>query len=154
MANLYEIGKVILECINFETGEIDDVEKLEALDIERSKKIENTALYIKNKLSEAAAYKAEKDSFAQREKAAKNEAERLKRYLDSSLQGEKFQSTKAVISYRKSVVVECEDIEKVDKLFLRFEDPKLDKSAVKDAIKGGQEVAGCSLVEKQNIQIK
>ena len=64
MANLYEINQAITECIDNETGEIIDVEKLEELQLEREAKIENVALWYKNLLSDAEAYKAEKNAFA------------------------------------------------------------------------------------------
>ena len=44
---LYEIDTEILNCIDLDTGEILDVERLNALQVEKSKKIENVALYIK-----------------------------------------------------------------------------------------------------------
>lgn len=71
--NLYEINREILSCIDYETGEILDVQRLEMLEIAKEKKIENVALWIKNLESEAAALKKEKDSFAQREKSVKKQ---------------------------------------------------------------------------------
>ena len=38
--------------------------------------------------------------------------------------------------------------------YLKFEEAELDKTAVKKAIKAGEEVPGCVLVERQNIVIK
>ena len=45
---LYEIDNAILECIDLETGEIIDTDKLDALQLERETKIENVALWIKD----------------------------------------------------------------------------------------------------------
>ena len=42
--NLYEIEKEIMSCVDMETGEIIDCEKLDALTMERYQKIENIAL--------------------------------------------------------------------------------------------------------------
>ena len=75
MANLYEISQEIMDAVDFETGEILDPEALDALIMERDKKIENIACWIKNLTSDAAAYKAEKDVFAERQKQAEAEAD-------------------------------------------------------------------------------
>ena len=66
MATLYEIDAGILSCIDVETGEVLDPEKLEALQMEREEKIESVALWYKNLCSDAEAYKAEKQAFASR----------------------------------------------------------------------------------------
>lgn len=68
MASLYQIDQAILECLDAETGEIIDAEKLDALFMEKNQKIENIALWIKNLQADALAYKAEKDAFAARQK--------------------------------------------------------------------------------------
>lgn len=59
MANLYDINSEILSCIDAETGEIIDVERLQALQMEREQKVENVALWYKNLLSDAAQYAEE-----------------------------------------------------------------------------------------------
>ena len=45
---LYEIDNAILDCIDLETGEIIDVDKLNELQLEKETKIENVALWIKD----------------------------------------------------------------------------------------------------------
>ena len=47
MATLYEIDAAISGCIDAESGEIIDTERLDNLLIERSKKLEGVALWIK-----------------------------------------------------------------------------------------------------------
>ena len=42
--NLYEIDREILACIDYETGEILDSQRLEMLEMEKEKKIENIGL--------------------------------------------------------------------------------------------------------------
>ena len=156
MASLYDINKAILE-FEFEVnedGEILNADALDALEIERDEKIENIALYIKNLLSDAEQFKAEKEAFAEREKAAKTHAERLKRYLADALQGEKFETTRAKISWRRSTQLEIADGAKIPAVFYNQVDPVLDKTRLKAAVKSGTEFDGVSLVEKQNIQIK
>ena len=58
--NLYEIDNAILECVDMETGEIIDMDKLSGLQMVRDQKIENIGCWIKNLLSDAEALKSEK----------------------------------------------------------------------------------------------
>ena len=48
MRALYEINADILSCVDLETGEILDTEKLDALQIEREAKLEGVALWVKD----------------------------------------------------------------------------------------------------------
>lgn len=154
MANLYEIDAQIMECVDFETGEIIDVERLEALQMEFDSKVEGIALWIKNLVAEEKMVKEEKDNLAARQKACENKAESLKKYLASALGGEKFKTSKVSISYRKSKSVEVEDITLLDDDYLKFKEPEADKTKIKKALEEGISLEGVSLVEKNNIQIK
>lgn len=157
--NLYEIDHAILGCVDMETGEIVNVDALNALEMERNAKIENIALWIKNLMSDAEQIKAERDALAEREKSAKNKAENLKKYLSGYLNGSKFSTSKVAISFRNSTSVEVSDINKIMSLddadsYLKYSEPMPDNAAIKNAIKSGVQILGCSLVEKSNIQIK
>lgn len=154
MATLYEIDNEIINCIDTETGEIIDVEKLQALQIERDTKIENIALWYKNLVSDAEQYKAEKNAFAEKERIAKNKAESLKKYLDSVLNGEAFKTTRATVAYRASEGVVIDDITKVDDSYLKYADPTPDKTAIKKALKDGISLDGVHLESRNNISIK
>lgn len=162
MASLYEIEQSILDCIDTETGEIIDAEKLNELMIEKEVKIENVALWVKNLLSDADAFKAEKDAFAEREKAARNKAENLKQWLSMALDGQKFSTSKVQINFRNSESVEIEDEKKfVDWAWdnerddlLTYKDPTPNKTAIKQLLKSGKTLNGVSIVKNQNIQIK
>lgn len=152
--NLYEIEAAIMECVDAETGEIFDIEKFEELSLSRDAKIENVCLWIKNLKAEAEALKAEKDAFAEREKAAKNKMESLKRYISGYLDGNKFETARVKVSFRKSETLEVSDINGIPDEFLRFKEPEVDKTALKNALKSGMQFEGVSLVQNQNIQIK
>ena len=154
MAKLYEIIAEIESCINLETGEIEDFEKFEQLQIDKSAKIENIALWHKNLISDAEQYKAEKMAFAEKQKQAENKAESLKNYLDLILQGETFKTVKVNCTYHKSKSVEVSDIGKIPSDYLKIAEPTADKTAIKKAIESGEVIDGASLVEKANIQIK
>lgn len=161
---LFDIDERLAACVKLdesrvvdtESGEIIDLEAIAALEMERDKKIENLGCWYKNLLADAEALKAQKNAFAEREKAAKAKAESLKGFLGRYLNGKKFESAKVAMSFRKSEAVEFDAkcIGDVPEEFLKFKDPELDKVAVKKAIKAGETVPGCELVQRQNLQIK
>ena len=157
---LYEIDSSILECIDLETGEFIDTEKLESLQMEREAKIENVACWIKELRAEAEAIKAEKLALAERQKVAENKAENLKMWLAYALNGEKFKTAKCSVSFRntESVEVTPEGLENLmrggkDEL-LTYKEPEPNKAAIKQAIKDGLNVQGVQLVQNVSTIIK
>lgn len=158
---LYEIDQAIEACIDWETGEILDSQALDALQMERTAKLEGVACWIKNLEAEAEALKAEKDKLAKRERVARNKAESLKKWLTNVLQGEKLTTTKAAISFRKSESVEFKDQERFvvwaseeHNSLLTYKQPEPNRTAIKQALKAGVFLPGAMLVERQNISIK
>ena len=107
--NLYEIDSAILECVDIETGEVFDIDRFEELNMTRDAKVESVCLWIKNLKAEVEALKADKDVFAQRQKAAENKMESLKRYISGYLEGTSFESAKVKVSYRKSETLEISE---------------------------------------------
>lgn len=155
MPSLYMIEQEIMACCDCETGEIIDPERLDALLMERSQKIENVALWVKNLQADALAFKAEKETFEKREKAATLKANALKEWLAKALDGEKFSTTKCAVSFRKSTKLEVLDADSVPKEFMvETVTVKPDANAIKAVLKTGQEVNGCRLIESLNTQIK
>ena len=156
---LYEIDDAITKCVDAETGEIIDAEQLDKLQIERETKIENVACWIKDLKAEAEALKNEKQALAERQKVAENKAESLKKWLAYALQGEKFKTPKCAISFRKSEAVEVTDeglnnlMKEHDEL-LTYKAPEPNKTAIKQALKDGLNVAGVTLVENTSVIIK
>ena len=156
---IYKINQAILDCIDAETGEIIDAEMLDKLQMEKSEKIENVACWIKDLKAEAEALKAEKMALAERQRVAENKAESLKKWLAYALQGEKFKTTKCAISFRKSEAVEVTDeglnnlMKEHDEL-LTYKAPEPNKTAIKQALKDGLNVAGVQLVQNTSTIIK
>ena len=156
---LYEIENAILDCIDLETGEVIDTERLDALHMERDAKIENVALWIKDLKAEAEAIKAEKMALAERQKVAENKAESLKNWLAYALDGQKFSTAKCAISFRKTEKVEISDVGMIrlmkehDEL-LTYKDPEPNKTAIKQALKDGLTVQGVQLVQNMSTIIK
>ena len=156
--NIYEIEQEILALVDPETGEITDFEALDKLNMARETKLENVAMWVKNLVAESKAIREEEKALAERRRAAESKAERLEKYLDQTLSGEKFSTAKVAISYRKSRAVEIADeatfIAIADTAYIVPQPPKIDRKAVGDALKGGAVIVGATLVERNNIQIK
>lgn len=152
--NIYEIDSQILSCIDEETGEILDVERLEKLIQDKNNKIESVACWYKNTVAEAEAIKTEISNLKARKERDEKLAENLKRYISDVLDGEKFKTSKVSISYRKSSSVEVDDVYKLPDEFLTYKSPEPKKSMLKSAIDNGQKFEGVRIVEKMNIQIK
>ena len=156
---LYEIENAILDCIDLETGEVIDTERLDALQMERDAKIENVALWIKDLKAEAEAIKAEKMALAERQRVAENKAESLKNWLAYALDGQKFSTAKCAVSFRKTEKVEISDVGMIrlmkehDEL-LTYKDPEPNKTAIKQALKDGLTVQGVQLVQNMSTIIK
>lgn len=159
---IYEIDREIEALLNEvdENGEIlFDPEKLEALQMERDRKVENLALAVKNITAEAAAIKAERDALYERQKAAEREAERARKYLEFVLRGEKFETARVAVSYRSSSRLEVDDgfiawAKRRAKNLLTIKEPEPNKTAIKEMLKNNEKVPHVQMVTVQNIQIK
>ena len=153
---IYEIEAEIMECIDQETGEVIDIDRLNALEMERDKKISNVACWIKDLKAEAEAIKAEKQALDKRQKAAENKAESLKGWLQGILQGEKYKDSRCSISYRKSERVNFSDNFNFDTLPDSMKkitiEPK--KTEIKEFLKAGGEIDGVRIEENTSMTIK
>ena len=76
---LYEIDQEILNCVDEETGEIIDLDKLQALRIAKDRKIESIGLWYKNLNSDVQALELEIKMLTERKNKAKNKMEQLRR---------------------------------------------------------------------------
>ena len=163
MRALYEIDQDILDCVDMETGEILDTEKLDALQMERERKLEGVALWIKDMKAEAAAVKEEADKLTARKKALDNKIEGLKNWLLFALDGEKLKTPRCNVyqTHNQRVAVADEPklisflqtLEAPEK-FLRMKDPEIDKTALKDSMKQGYEYEFAHLEETESVVIK
>jgi hypothetical protein len=165
---LYNIDNKILEIIergfvvDEDTGEIiDSAEevnaRLEELEFDRTAKIENIALYIKNMESLVVSLKAEEKALADRRRAREKRIENLKNYLTSSMVAANengIETSKVCISFRKSesVVVNEEILDR--KYFNEKVTYTPDKTAIKKALKDGATIDGAYIETKQNLQLK
>ena len=163
MRAIYEIDNEILDCVDMETGEILDTAKLDALQMEREKKLEGVALWVKDLKAEAAAVKEEADKLNARKKALDNKIESIKTWLLIALDGGKLKTPRCNVyqTHNQKVVIDDEkalvdmfmsspDPEK----YLRFHEPEIDKTALKESMKKGFEFEFAHLEETESVVIK
>ena len=128
-------------------------------------KAENIAAWCKDLKAESEALKAEERALNARRKAKEHTAERLKAYLLGEMQAInllKIDRPKARISIRnnaespqftdESAFVEWAK-ENADDL-LRYSEPEINKTAVKEYLKSGGEIEGVTLGRTQSVIIK
>ena len=161
---LYEIDAAILACTDQETGEIIDPAKLDALQMERERKLENVALWVKDLRAEADAIGNEVQALTARKKAAERKAEALKAWLGDALAGEIFKTPKVRISYthnsRLNVIDEQSVVNYIQtkypepEQYLKFTLPEIRKDPVKALIKSGAEIPGACLESTESVVIK
>lgn len=162
---LYELAEGIEELINGgmvfdeETGEvIFEPGDLESAEIEFNDKLESCGCYIKNLEAEAFALDKEIKALQARKKAAVGKVSRMKDYVLGCMEmtgQSKLETARVALSQRKSSYIEVEDEMLVPEDFKVIEEVvKVDKNAIKSAIKDGQEVAGCEMKERVNLQVK
>lgn len=163
MANIYELDAKIKSCIvldeqhvvSTDDGEILNLEQFDALQMERSAKVEGLACYIKNQRANAEAIGAEIENLRKRAASIKKEALRCEAYLSGVLHGEKFETARCKITWRKSEACNVVNIEQVPDEYLRTKiTVDADKTAIKNAIKAGVEVPGAELIQKLNMTLK
>ena len=163
MRALYEIDQEILDCVDQETGELLDSEKLDALQMERERKLEGVALWIKDMKAEAAAVKEEADKLTARKKALDNKIDGLKNWLLIALGGEKLKTPRCNVyqTHNQRVVIDDEKAlidmfmaTSLGEKFLRMKDPEIDKAALKDSMKQGYEYEYAHLEETESVVIK
>ena len=163
MRALYDIDQEILDCVDQETGEILDSEKLTALQMERDRKLEGVALWIKDLNYESAMIKEEADKLTARKRALDNKISGLKMWLLIALDGEKLKTPRCNVyqTHNQRLAVENEQklisflqtLEDPER-FLKFQEPELRKDEIKKALKDDYEIPGASLEETESIVIK
>lgn len=156
---IYDIDSSITDLVDPETGEILDFDEFSKLQMERDRKIEGMALWVKELAALASDIKDEISVLQERKKAAERKAERLKGYLSYILQGEKFTTPRCAVTFRKSTkcvpsegFVEWAQTHGRDDL-LSYKPPAVSLTAVKEALRAGEDVPA-EMVETVNVGVK
>lgn len=159
---LYEIDSQIFDLFDPETGELLDYDAFEQLSMERDRKIENTALYVKNLRADVAAIAEEEKALAERRRRLQKRADGLCGYLSMSMAGAPYTSPKCDVAWRLSERTEISDKAAVMAWALSHGhaecvkeiEPEISLSAVKTLLKAGEAIPGAALTKMKNIQIK
>ena len=142
-----------------EYGEINEeaAARIDALEIDKATKVENCLLYIKNQRSIAQAIKNEEALLLYRRRNHEADAERCEEYLTRLVAGEKYETPRASLSWRRSTAVHVDDDavlywtpEQSERFVTTKVSTALDRRAIGEALKKGEEVPGAQLVERQN----
>lgn len=138
---------------------------LEAVEGEFDVKAENLACYIKQLKAEAETLKKEKLAFTKRQAQKEKQAEKLTKYLLSSMQAAgktKIDMPRAVINIKRNApsLVISDELGLVDWLMknndklLKYEMPTVKKAEVKKQLKAGEEIPFVQLESKSSVTIK
>lgn len=151
---LYEIDNAIMECVDEETGEVVDIDRLNSLEMERDAKIESVCLWKKDLEAEAKAIDEEIKILQARKRTDEAKAEYLKKWVGMALNGVKFKTPRVSVSYRHSQATEYDgDIDKLDDKYCKIE-RKPSLTAIKEALEQGAEIEGARIVERESVIIK
>lgn len=124
---------------------------------ETEAKLENYAKLIRSLEADAATFRGEKSHWADKQSRAENTVARLKSALLAHLTATgRVEASAGLFTIKvqdNPERVNVFDLQKVPLSFSRLETIP-DKTAIKDAIKGGQTVPGCELVREKGVRIK
>lgn len=161
--NLYELTNELQNAmdalqIDEETGEVTGFEAVDALDLAFEDKAEAYALTIKNLLAFNKQAKEESAALRKRAQIAENKANRLKEHLAQSMIAvgkTKITMPRAGLSFRlsRSVLVTDETL-LADDLFRVKMSREPDLTKIRELLMTGRDVPGCTMQEKQNLQVK
>ena len=165
MANIYEITQDYLRIMEMASEPELDPEMIadtfEAIDGELEIKAENYAKVMKNLEGDIAALKAEEERLSKKRKAIENNIKRMKLALQEAMEitgKTKFKTELFGFSIQKnapSVVIDAADIRDIPEDYLKFKEPEVDKTAIKNAINAGVDFEGLAHLEvSQSLRIR
>jgi hypothetical protein len=165
---LYEISgtyKLLIDMI--EAGDIPEeaiADTFEAVAGEFDEKADQIACMIKNLDAESSAIKAEEKALAERRQAKERKADGMKKYLSDQMQliGKlKLETPRNRLSFRASTALYLQDeagfiegLNEEDAKRFVVTTKKVDRTAIREALKAGESFDGLSLETRQNLQIK
>lgn len=157
---LYEITEGIATILQAEEWNEETERQIEALGMALEKKAENIVHFISELEMFKGAAKAEEKRLADRRKAVENRVVHLKDYMKRCLESADLMEVTAgthkikIQANPPKVVVDCE-ASLPPKFFIVIpETTQLDKKAVADALKKGEEVKGAHLARGTSLRIR
>lgn len=165
MSNIYEITNDYLQIMAMlEDSDLDPqtlADTMEGIEGEFEIKAENYAKVMKNLEGDILAIKTEIDRLTAKKKALENNIKNMKSTLQTAMETTgktKFKTELFSFNIQKnapSVVIDEQYIENIPDKYLKYKDPEIDKTAIKDAIQKGEDLGGIAHLEiKNTLRIK
>ena len=158
MSSIYELTQdylIISEMM--ENPELDPeflADTMEAVDGELEVKAENYAKVMKNLDGDIEALDNEIRRLTSRKKALENNIKNMKKTLQSmmTITGKiKFKTDLFSFGIQKnapSVIIDASDVNNIPSDYLKFRDPEVDKTKIKEAIQNGADLTGIAHLEQ------
>lgn len=165
MATIYELKSGYIELMMMaEDGEVDEQalhDTMEALEGEIEDKADGCAMIMKELDAKAEIIDKEIKRLQERKKSLENRSDWIKKSLQELmiLSGKtKFKTTLFTFSIAKNpaaVRLDTEDASIIPFRFLKYVEPIIDKTAIKDALKNGEDLTGIAHLEQtESLRIK
>ena len=166
MATIYELTSDYLNLLELaEDPDIDELafmDTLEGIEGALEDKADNYAKIMRMLETDAKGIKAEEERLAKRRKTIEGNVSRMKSALQYAMESTgkvKFKTTLFSFGIQNnpaSVVMDEQDIENIPERFLKYKDPDIDRKAIKDAIKAGDQDAIdiAHLEQSQSLRIR
>ncbi len=165
MSTLYELtGNYVTLMDMLDDPEVDPITLMDTLDAvegELDEKAENYGRIIRNLEAEAKALKEEADRLSRRKQTIDNNIDSLKKRLQMAMEltnRPKIDTPLFKFYIQKnapSVVLDVDDLTELPPEWLTYQEPKVNKAAIKDAIKAGLNLEGIAHLEQsQSLRIR
>lgn len=165
MSNIYEITNDYLQIMAMlEDSDLDPqtlADTMEGIEGEFEIKAENYAKVMKNLEGDILAIKTEIDRLTAKKKALENNIKNMKSTLQTAMETTgktKFKTELFSFGIRKnapSVIMDEPYIENVPERFLKYSEPTINRTAIKEAIQNGEDLEGLAHLEQsESIIIK
>lgn len=165
MSSIYELTQDYLQILSMlEDPELDPqtlADTMEGIEGEFEIKAENYAKVMKNLEGDILAIKTEIDRLTAKKKALENNIKNMKSTLQTAMETTgktKFKTELFSFNIQKNapaVVIDEQYIENIPDKYLKYKDPEIDKTAIKDAIQKGEDLGGIAHLEiKNSLRIK
>ncbi len=160
---LYDLTGELLELLELAQDPDTDLDALadtmESVNLEFNDKADGYAKIIRTLTAQADMLKAEAARMKEREKSFRDRAETIRKNLEAAMLAtdkRKIKTAMFTFSIRRnpeSVVIDRQD--SVPERFLKFKEPEIDKTAIKKALKAGENLDGFAHLEQtESLQIR
>jgi hypothetical protein len=161
MSTLYELTEgyaMLLDMMDdVEADEQTILDTLESIEGEIEDKADGYAKVIADTTALVDSLKKEIDRLTARKRTAENNIDRLKKVLQQAMEltgKRKFKTDLFNFTIAKSAAsLMIEDGAELPEAYIRIK-KEPDKTAIKEALKNGELIEGCSLVQKESLRIK